>query len=152
MLTLERPALDEILSHARTTHPEECCGAILQTPQRQIVRQFTNIQNRLHAADPANNPRDARTAYMPESRELLAVLREGESAETRLLAFYHSHTKAGAYFSGEDRARAMFGDEPAYPEVIYVVVSDNRVSGETRAFQWDDGARDFPELALVIRG
>ena len=62
--------------------------------------------------------------------------------------FYHSHTKVGAYFSGEDRARAMAWDEPAYPEVTYVVISDSRTPGEVRAFHWNESARDFVEIPL----
>ena len=65
-------------------------------------------------------------------------------------AFYHSHTRVGAYFSGEDRARAMFGDDPAYPDVAYLVVSDSRTPGEARAFRWDDGARDFVEVRVEV--
>src|SRR5207302_147298 len=69
---------------------------------------------------------------------------------TPVKAFYHSHTRVGAYFSGEDRARAMFGDEPAYPEVAYVVVSDSRTPGEARAFRWSERARDFVEVPIEV--
>ncbi len=149
-LTLERAALEEILAHARATHPEECCGAVLSLAGRDVVRRFTNIQGRLHREEPDTYPRDARTAYTPEPRELFAAVRDGEVAGAQLKVFYHSHTKVGAYFSGEDRVRALFGDEPAYPEVTYVVVSDSRTPGEARAFRWDDGARDFVEVALEV--
>ena len=65
--------------------------------------------------------------------------------------FYHSHPVTGAYFSGEDRARAMFGDEPSYPEVTYVVVSDARSRGEARAFRWNEATHDFVEVAIEVR-
>lgn len=149
-LTLARAALDEILAHARATHPEECCGAVIAEGGRDLVRRFTNIQSRLHAEDPAAYPRGAETAYTPEPKELLAAVREGEAAGAELKLFYHSHTRVGAYFSGEDRARAMFGDDPAYPEVAYLVVSDSRTPGEARAFRWDDARRDFVELTLEV--
>lgn len=149
-LTLERAALDEILAHARATHPDECCGAVLASNGRDQVRRFTNIQTRLHAEDPATYPRDARTAYTPEPRELFAALRDGDAPGAALKVFYHSHTKVGAYFSGEDRARAMFGDDPSYPDVVYVVVSDSRTPGEARAFRWDDAARDFVEVPVAL--
>ena len=149
-LRLARTALDQMLAHARATHPEECCGAVLELGGRDVVRRFTNIQGRLHREDPAAHPRDAETAYAPEPRELFAALREGEAPGARVKAFYHSHTRGGAYFSGEDRARAMFGDEPAYPEVTYVVVSDSRTPGEVRAFRWDEGARDFVEVPIEV--
>lgn len=150
-LTLERAALDDILAHARSTHPAECCGAVVERDGQDRVRRFTNIQDRLHRDDPAANPRGAETAYTPEPRELFEVVRDGESPGGCLKVFYHSHTRVGAYFSGEDRARAMFGDEPAYPDVTYLVVSDSRSPGEARAFRWDDGARDYVEVEVEIR-
>ena len=149
-LTLERAALDDILAHARADHPKECCGAVLARDGHDVVRRFTNIQDRLHAEDPATYPRGAETGYTPEPRELYAVVDEGDAPGARLKVFYHSHTKVGAYFSGEDRARAMFGDDPAYPDVTYIVVSDSRTPGEARAFRWDDAARDFAELAIEL--
>ena len=60
-LTLARGALESMLAHARETHPEECCGAVLVEGGRDVVRRFTNIQGRLHREDPATQPRDART-------------------------------------------------------------------------------------------
>jgi proteasome lid subunit RPN8/RPN11 len=149
-VTLERPALDEILAHARERHPEECCGAVLARDGRDVVRRFTNVQGRLHQENPGVHVRGAKTAYTPEPRELFRVLQEAEAPGVRLKIIYHSHTRRGAYFSGEDRARAMFDGEPSYPEVAYVVVSDSRRPGEARAFRWDDGARDFVEIELQI--
>jgi [CysO sulfur-carrier protein]-S-L-cysteine hydrolase len=150
-LTLERAALDDILAHARATHPKECCGAVLAQGGRDTVRRFTNVQDELHRQDPTAHPRGAETAYAPEPRELYAVLRDGEAPGASLKAFYHSHTRVGAYFSGEDKARAMFGDDPAYPDVTYLVVSDSRTPGEARAFRWSDDARDFVEVAVEVR-
>jgi len=150
-LRLERAVLDDILAHARATHPAECCGAVVERDGRDHVRRFTNIQDRLHAEDPAAHPRGAETAYTPEPRELFQAVRDGESPGARLKVFYHSHTRVGSYFSGEDRARAMFGDEPAYPDVVYLVVSDSRAPGEARAFLWDEAERDFAEVPLEIR-
>ena len=149
-MRLSRAALDEMLAHARETHPAECCGAVVEIGGRDLVRQFTNIQDRLHAEDPTATPRGAETAYTPEPRELYAVLREGEQPGASLKVFYHSHTRVGSYFSGEDRARAMFGDDPAYPDVVYVVVSDSRTPGEARAFRWDESRGDFVEEPIEV--
>ncbi len=151
-LRLERRALEEMLAHARATHPEECCGAVLVRGGCAEVRRFTNVQGRLHREDPVTYPREAVTAYTPEPKELYAAIRAGEEAGARLAVFYHSHTRVGAYFSGEDRARAMFGDEPAYPDVTYVVVSDSRTPGEARAFRWDEARRDFVEQPIEVAG
>jgi len=149
-MRLSRAAVEEMLAHARETHPAECCGAVVEIGGRDVVRRFTNIQDRLHGEDPVATPRGAETAYTPEPRELYAVLTESEKPGARLKIFYHSHTRVGSYFSGEDRARAMFGDEPAYPYVVYVVVSDSRTPGETRAFRWDESRRDFVEEPIEV--
>ncbi len=148
---LERRALEAIFAHARVTHPEECCGAIISRRGWDQVRRFTNIQNRLHTENPAENPRDGTTAYAPDSREVYAAVRAASEPDAHLSAFYHSHTVAGSYFSAEDRMRAMFGDDPAFPDVAYLVVSDVRVVGEARAFRWDESVHDFGEVPLVVR-
>ena len=150
-LTIDRAALDEMLARTRAAVPEECCGAVVTRDGRDHVRPFTNIQNRLHAENPTENPRDATTAYSPEPKELFAVLKSGDEPGARLKVFYHSHAINGSYFSDEDRARAMFGDDPAYPDVTYVVVSDARERGEARAFRWDEASHGFVEVPIEVR-
>ena len=152
-LRLTRLALDEIFAHARADYPNECCGAVIHLGGRDHVHRFTNIQDRLHAENPTEAPRTAATAYTPEPKDLFAALRAGDAPGACLTAFYHSHPPhavGGAYFSSEDQARAMFGDEPAYPEVTYVVVSDARVPDEARAFRWHDTAQAFTEVPIEI--
>lgn len=150
-VTIDRDAVEAMHAHGRELHPEECCGAIVERDGRDVVHRFTNIQSRLHAENPEEHPRDGRTAYAPEPKELYAALRAGEAPGARLKIFYHSHAVRGSYFSGEDRARAMFGDDPAYPDVTYVVVSDAREPGEIRAFRWDEAAHDFVEVPIEVR-
>lgn len=151
-LTIPRAALDAVLAHARETHPEECCGALAVKDGQTEVWRFANVQNELHRRDPAANPRTAATAYALGVRDVQRVddARAGDPRVGTLLAIYHSHTKVGAYFSGEDRARAMFADEPLYPEIAWLVVSDAREPGEARAFRWDEAARDFVEVPLRV--
>ena len=106
-LTLDRAALDEMLAHAREAHPEECCGAVITRDDRDHVLRFTNIQNRLHAQSPEEYPRTAERGYTPDPKDQFAAERAGREPGARLSVFYHSHPITGAYFSGEDRARAM---------------------------------------------
>lgn len=151
-LGIDRGAVEEIDRHACEAYPDECCGVVLWGGGRDHVRRITNIQNRLHAEDPREHPRDARIAYFMEPKELYAVLREAETAGRRILAFYHSHPEYGAYFSEEDKARAMAWDEPAYPEACQIVVSV--VAGAVReriAVAWDERSREFAEVDLAIR-
>lgn len=152
-LTIGREVLDAVLAHARETFPEECCGAVVRRAGSVEAWRFQNVQNELHRRDPAGNPRTAVTAYALGIKDVERVdaARAGDPAVGTLEAIYHSHTKVGAYFSGEDRARAMFGDEPLYPEIAWLVVSDSRAKAEARAFRWDDERRDFVEVAVEVR-
>jgi len=150
-LQLRRETLEEIDRHAREAYPHECCGAVLDVAGREAVRRITNIQDRLHAEDPVRHPRDARIAYFMDPKELYGVLREAEATGRPIRAFYHSHPEHGAYFSDEDKARALAWGEPACPGSLYLVVSV--VSGavkERLAVQWDAERRDFVPTELDV--
>src|SRR5215813_12459535 len=147
MIHLQAHTWDAICRHAQDTFPEECCGAILTNAKSEEVRCITNIQNAMHEKDPQGYPRDATIAYFMEPKELLAVIKDTDSGKAVLKAFYHSHPNHGAYFSAEDRARAMFGDEPSYPDTAYLVISIyDREVRVIRAYVWD--GKDFVEAPL----
>jgi len=149
MVRISARSWDAICQHARETFPEECCGAILDHDGVVEVRRITNIQNAMHAKDPESYPRDAAIAYFMDPKELLAVMKEVDNGQAQLLAFYHSHPNHDAYFSAEDKARALFGDEPSYPDTAYLVISiyDRQVK-TIRAYTWEEGKKDFLETAL----
>ena len=149
MIHLQAHTWDTICRHAQDTFPEECCGAILTGKDGEEVRRITNIQNAMHEKDPQGYPRNATIAYFMAPKELLAVIKDADSGNVTLKAFYHSHPNHDAYFSAEDRVRAMFGDEPSYPEAAYLVISvyDRQVK-TIRAYVWDEQAKDFIETEL----
>ena len=115
------------------------------------VRPIANIQDQLHAEDPAQHPRDATIAYFMDPKELYTVLRESEEHSRPIRLFYHSHPDHGAYFSAEDEARAMAWDEPAYPGAYYLVVSvvDGAVK-DRLAVTWDEAQRKFAPVDVTI--
>jgi [CysO sulfur-carrier protein]-S-L-cysteine hydrolase len=150
---IQRSSLDQILAQAEREFPFECCGFIIGDDSSQEVRPITNIQNRKHGEDPASFVRDARTAFLMDPKEHLAVMKEIDRRKLRLLAVYHSHPDHDAYFSATDRAQACSFDpsEPDYPGTAYIVLS---VKGgkfaRAAAFVWDDEHKDFTETELVI--
>jgi proteasome lid subunit RPN8/RPN11 len=149
MIRLHQHTRDEICRHAQETFPEECCGAILESGEGEEVRRITNTQNAMHAKDPQGYPRNATIAYFMDPKELLEVIKAVDSGKATLKAFYHSHPNHDAYFSAEDKARAMFVDEPSYPDVAYLVISlYNREVRVIRAYVWDEEAKDFVETPL----
>ena len=149
MTHIDAATWQALCQHAQDAFPDECCGAILTRDGRAEVRRIDNIQNAMRAKDPQTYPRDASTAYFMQPKQLLAVIQDADSGTAELTAFYHSHPNHEAYFSAEDKRQAMFGDEPSYPEAVYLVVSiyDRQVR-RIKAFQWDEGQKDFVETEL----
>ena len=145
---LSADALEAIYAHARRDYPNECCGIAWGPRDQPIADRATaceNVQDRLHAEDPARFIRDARTAYNLDAKDILA-LQESLDGDTPARIGYHSHVDVGSYFSETDQAVARFDGEPAYP-VEYVVV-DIRADGPrgARQFAWDAGQRKYVEV------
>ncbi len=141
-------ALQEIYAHARREYPKECCGIVFGPRASDLadkVKPCANVQDELHALDPGQHPRDARTAYNLAPADLFA-LHKSLRGDTPAKVVYHSHVDVGAYFSDTDQAAARMDDEPAYP-VEYLVV-DARADGARGAaqFAWDDEARKYTEV------
>ena len=148
-LLLARSTSDEIVRHAQETFPEECCGVVLSDGKHDHVRPLVNIQNQLHALDPATYPRTAAIAYAMDPRELESILDEASRTGAKLKAFYHSHPDHDAYFSAEDKAFATPFGEPTFPEAAQIVVSIyQRAVNAIKAFAWSDDVKDFLELPI----
>ena len=151
--TIARASFEAIIAQAEREFPNECCGFIIGDGAAQEVRPIANIQNQKHAENPAAFSRDARTAFLMDPKEHLAVLNEIDRRKLKLLVVYHSHPDHDAYFSATDRAQACSFDptEPDYPDTIYVVMS---VRGgkfaRAAAFAWDGGTKEFAEIGLDV--
>ncbi len=150
LLRLAKGIVEEMARHACEAFPEECCGLILAGEGGETLRRCTNIQNRLHAEDPATHPRDARTAYYIDPLELLQIHNEADRRGWGIKALYHSHPDHEAYFSAEDRAKAVAPwGEPWYGDAAYVVVSvSDRQVRRMKAFAWNPAAKDFTEVPI----
>ena len=147
MFQLSKDNLDKVRQHALAEYPCECCGIIIgfpETTEKDILFRCTNIQDKLHAMDPETHPRDARTAYNIDPRELMKILKEAEAKRMSIKAFYHSHPDHDAYFSEEDRKMAMFDEEPTYPDAAHLVVSvyDGKIKDEAW-FAWNTAIGSF---------
>jgi proteasome lid subunit RPN8/RPN11 len=141
---------ERIQAQAVAEYPAESCGVVLTRAGERKLMPCRNVQDELHARDPARYPRDARTAYYIDPADLLRIGRlEGEGFSVTVI--YHSHIDAGAYFSETDRRNAMLGDEPSYPQATYVVTSvvAGRVDAMA-AFRWEPTQRDFLPLELAV--
>ena len=79
--SIRRASMDAIVAQAEREFPFECCGFIIGDNTVEEVRPIANIQNAMHAKDPAAFPRDARTAFLMDPKEHLAVMNEARSPQ-----------------------------------------------------------------------
>jgi proteasome lid subunit RPN8/RPN11 len=140
---------EAIRAQAVEEYPFESCGVILARGGERRLLRCRNAQNELHARDPVRYPRDARTAYYIDPKDLLRI-GDLERQGFGVAVIYHSHVDAGAYFSETDRRQAVMGGEPAYPEAFYVVTSVVRGAVDAvAAFRWEATRRDFVPTELA---
>ncbi len=152
---ISREAMDRIIEQAEREFPYECCGFIIGDDASWEVRPITNVQNRKHAEDPEAFPRDARTAFLMEPKEHLAVMKEIDQRRLALKFVYHSHPDHDAYFSATDRAQACSFDPeyPDYPDTVYIVISVRAGRfARAAAFAWDAKRKEFAETELLVDG
>jgi proteasome lid subunit RPN8/RPN11 len=131
---------DTIRAQAVEEYPFESCGVILARGGERRLLRCRNAQNELHARDPVRYPRDARTAYYIDPKDLLRI-GDLERQGFDVAVIYHSHVDACAYFSETDRRQAVVGGEPAYPGAVYVVTSVVRGVVEPWLHSLDPGPR-----------
>jgi proteasome lid subunit RPN8/RPN11 len=143
-MKLNKDVIDKIYEHALKEYPDECCGIITGNDHKQTVHICENIQNRMHAEDPARFPRDARTAYFIERTGFDRIVSSSIKKEEIVIALYHSHPEHEAYFSEEDvAAQTVFG-EPEFPDALHVVISVmDREIHDLKCFKWDGEKQVF---------
>ena len=121
---------DEIVAHARSEAPNECCGMIASRDGDAVaVYRATNA-----AASPLK--------YELEPKEQFRIQTDIERSGLDLGAIYHSHTRSEPYPSQTDINLAF------YPESLYVIVGLASDSPDVRAFAIRDG--EVQEAELVV--
>jgi proteasome lid subunit RPN8/RPN11 len=155
MLRLRSEDLERIRRHAEEEYPRECCGVLTAAGAEVLCRPHPcrSLQDRIHAAEPDRHPRDARSAFYLDPRDLVRFLSAAETGGSRIAGLYHSHIDCDAYFSAEDLQGALFDRQPAYPEAVHLVLSvrRRRLVGQ-RCFAWDEERGGFVEVGLEVVG
>ena len=110
LVQIEQKFVDEMLSHAKSELPNECCG-ILAGPNGEVMKiyRMSNVE-----ASPYR--------FSMDPGELSKVESEAGDNGWELLAIYHSHTGSEAYPSDTD-IRIAGGTAGLWPDVRYVLVS-----------------------------
>ena len=138
---LDAELLHELCRHAVEAEPEECCGLLVSRGPRRYgsAVRCRNEMTRLHREDPERYPRDGRSAYHMNERDILAVCAEAERQGETVTAIYHSHVGAGAYLSPTD---LRYAEDPLFPfpgaDQIVISVFETAV-GERGLFRRREG-------------
>jgi proteasome lid subunit RPN8/RPN11 len=152
-----------MLGHCEKHYPEEACGLLVgppDGPEATICRPCANIQNRLHAEDPQENPRDARTAYRIDPRDLFELTRQARDDGLAFKAIFHSHADVGAYFSDEDQRQAapvmelsvsaFARGEGLSESGVAAMFADGRLEGDAASGKVRARVPTYPELVYVV--
>ncbi|MFQ5781330.1 MAG: Mov34/MPN/PAD-1 family protein [Nitrospiria bacterium] len=131
MLKIPKRILDEMIAHARSDAPNECCGLLAGKEGR--IEEIYPMSN-LPAEDPKivdlNVPADRRFRYVMDPKAQLRAFKEMRENGTELLAIYHSHPHSPAYPSATD-VRLAF-----YPEAHYLIISlEDKNAPQVRSFR-----------------
>lgn len=149
-MVIDQKLLDQIYAECRRTYPEEACGFVVGRTSAEKIIPCKNIQNEVHVQDRERYPRDAKTAYTIDSKQMEEVQREAQKSAQKILCIFHSHPEHGVYFSAEDKGMAAPWGEPLFPDLSYLVVSV--YGGEVKnvsEFYWDEDKKDFLENKIM---
>jgi proteasome lid subunit RPN8/RPN11 len=96
MIRIESEPWAAMVAHARSTYPNECCGAMLGSidGDQKTVRVSMQLQNAFEGAQAAR--------YELRPEDLMAADKAAREREMDLIGIYHSHPDCDAYFSKTD--------------------------------------------------
>lgn len=125
--------LAQMIEHARSTAPEECCAICIGEPD--TVRE-------LHAV--ANVHETPVTRYQIGAADQLRVYRRAEEHGWDFTLVFHSHPATEAWPSTTDVALA------SWPDAVYAILSLTGDEPVLRAYRIVDG--EITELTVAVAG
>ena len=129
-MRISRALLDEIVAHAHSDAPNECCGMVASEDGRAVeVYRAVNA-----AASPLRYEIDPADQYRIE----MAI----EGGGHDLGAIYHSHTRSEPYPSQTDVNLAF------HPHALYVIVGLASGEPDVRAYRIVDGRIEDAQLEV----
>ena len=140
MIALAESARAEMEAHGREAYPEECCGALLGTIERETSR-VTRVE-RLPNSQMENRAR--RFSIAPQ--EYRRVEKIADSEGLRLVGFYHSHPDHPALPSEHDREQAL----PFFHYIVLAVSSGRPGDLTSWVLSEDRGA--FTREEIITHG
>ena len=131
-MRISRELLEEIVAHARTEAPNECCGMVAARDGR-AVRVY-----------PATNAAASPLRYEIEPHDQYRIEMEIDDSGLELGAIYHSHTRSAPYPSQTDVNLAF------HPQALYVIVGLADEEPHVRAYRIVEGR--IEDATLTVEG
>ncbi len=132
MVALAKRFAEEIVDHARTEAPNECCGL--------LAGQDGTVLELYRCDSTEKSP----YRYYVDPKDQIRIMREIDKKGWDLIGIYHSHTHTEAYPSKTDVELAFF------PEALYFIVSLEKPEAPViRAFRIVD--RGITEEEVVVQ-
>jgi proteasome lid subunit RPN8/RPN11 len=129
---VRQAVLDDVVAHARTEAPNECCGVLIGSGQR--------VDHAVRARNLLSSP----TRYQIDPVDQFAAIKAARESGREVVGFYHSHPASSPTPSATDR------EEAAYPGYYYLIVSPGSLEApaEVRAFRLQHSG-NFLRIRLV---
>jgi proteasome lid subunit RPN8/RPN11 len=127
--------LAELIAHARSTFPNECCGLLAGRMKNEIGIASTRF--------PITNDLASPTSYLTNARDLFDAFRAMRESGEELLAVYHSHPASPPVPSRRDLEENTYGET-----VIHLIVGLGGAEPKVRA--WRLGAEDYRETEWFV--
>ena len=132
LFNLEKKYADDMVAHARTEAPNECCGILAGKDERVIkLYRTTNTEHSPYR-------------YKIDPVQMLAIYEEIQKNKWKLLGVYHSHTHTEAYPSPTDIKSAIL---PEY--LLFIISLSNPDQAVIRVFQIIEGKITETELRIT---
>ena len=129
-MRISRALLEEIVDHARSEAPNECCGMVASEDGRAV------------AVHPAVNAAASPLRYELDPQDQYRIEMAIDDAGQELGAIYHSHTRSEPYPSQTDVNLAF------HPHALYVIVGLAGGDPDVRAYRIVDGRIEDAELEV----
>jgi [CysO sulfur-carrier protein]-S-L-cysteine hydrolase len=130
-MRIARELYEDMIAHARTEAPNECCGMVATRDGEAVqVHRATNVE-----ASPLR--------FEINPQEVLALHKAIDDAGADLGAIYHSHTRTQPKPSQTDVNFAKL-----WPDVLWIIVGLDGSEPEVRTWRIDDGRVSEAELVV----
>lgn len=135
MITLPRDRFDQIISHARESVPDECCGLIGGSAEG-LAASIYRLKN------VAPNPL---VTYEAAPEDLFAAQRSMRERSEQLLGIYHSHPRADDPTPSATDVRLAY-----YPAAVYFIVGLGGREPNLRAFRISESEGRWESVGYQI--